>query len=151
MDNAHSERVGGGSEAQGVTSYPSGQRVLVCGGRHYGSTENNGGQSRSEALEEQESVWSTLDRLQPSLIIHGGAKGADQIAGDWARMNFSPYCVFPANWDRLGRRAGPVRNGWMLEHGQPDLVVAFPGGKGTKGMVKLAQEAGVPVLEVPRG
>ena len=35
----------------------------------------------------------------------------------------------------------------MLEEGKPDLVVAFPGGRGTENMKKLAREAGVEVIE----
>jgi hypothetical protein len=40
-----------------------------------------------------------------------------------------------AEWERLGRKAGPIRNQRMLEEGKPDLVVAFPGGTGTAGMM----------------
>jgi hypothetical protein len=34
----------------------------------------------------------------------------------------------------------------MLKEGHPDLVVAFPGGKGTAGMIALARAAGIPVF-----
>jgi hypothetical protein len=37
----------------------------------------------------------------------------------------------------------------MLRDGRPDVVVAFPGGKRTAHMLKLARDAGLPVLEVP--
>lgn len=36
----------------------------------------------------------------------------------------------------------------MLQEGKPDLVVAFPGGRGTAHMTRIAQEAGVPVVVV---
>jgi len=43
---------------------------------------------------------------------------------------------FPqGEWDELGKKAGPLRNQRMLDEGKPDLVVAFPGGGGTKDMV----------------
>lgn len=67
------------------------------------------------------------------------------LARGWAAERTLPYMTFPANWDRFGKAAGPIRNKWMLEYGQPDLVVAFPGGKGTAHMVKIATEAGVAV------
>jgi UDP-N-acetylmuramoylalanine-D-glutamate ligase len=35
----------------------------------------------------------------------------------------------------------------MLEREKPDLVVAFPGGRGTADMVAKARAAGVEVLE----
>ncbi|MEM9912925.1 MAG: hypothetical protein AAF922_19365 [Pseudomonadota bacterium] len=47
----------------------------------------------------------------------------------------------------MGRAAGPIRNKEMLDEGCPDLVVAFPGGRGTANMVKQAQAAGVEVLD----
>jgi hypothetical protein len=36
----------------------------------------------------------------------------------------------------------------MLGQGHPDLVVAFPGGRGTADMVRRANAAGVRVMEV---
>ena len=57
--------------------------------------------------------------------------------------------IFPADWIRHGRAAGPIRNEQMLREGCPDLVVAFhddPGlGRGTADMVRRALAAGVPV------
>jgi hypothetical protein len=42
-----------------------------------------------------------------------------------------------------------MRNQAMLDYGKPDLVVAFPGGKGTADMVRRARVAGVKVLTAP--
>jgi hypothetical protein len=47
-------------------------------------------------------------------------------------------------------QAGPLRNQRMLDEGKPDLVVAFPGGGGTKDLVRRAVKAGVSVHEVNR-
>lgn len=47
-----------------------------------------------------------------------------------------------------GKAAGPIRNQRMLDDGKPDRVLAFPGGRGTANMVKLAKAAGVPVHEI---
>jgi hypothetical protein len=70
------------------------------------------------------------------------------LAGKWAAYNGIPIAEFPAQWDLHGKRAGYLRNKQMLEEGQPDLVVAFPGGRGTADMVRQSREAGVPVIEV---
>lgn len=105
-------------------------RVLVCGGRRF-----NG----------YELVFRVLDRLQPELVITGGASGADRIAGDWASQRNRPLAIFPAHWS-TGRSAGPIRNEWMLRFGAPDLVLAFPGGRGTADMVRRAESAGVQVV-----
>lgn len=53
-----------------------------------------------------------------------------------------------ADWDGLGRKAGPIRNQRMLDEGKPDLVVAFPGDKGTADMVRRARTASLEVLEI---
>ena len=45
---------------------------------------------------------------------------------------------YPADWQALGRRAGPVRNAQMI--GLADALIAFPGkGNGTRGIIELAK------------
>ena len=58
--------------------------------------------------------------------------------------------MFPACWDFYGLSAGPKRNAWMVRFGQPDLVLAFEGGRGTQSCVQIATEAGVAVELVER-
>ena len=109
-------------------------KVLVCGGRWFGG---------SAALE------LTLDRLSAhgiDMVIHGGAKGADYLAGCWAEKRGIHQAIVPALWKTYGKAAGMIRNRAMLTL-RPDLVVAFPGGTGTAGMVNEARRAGVTVLE----
>jgi UDP-N-acetylmuramoylalanine-D-glutamate ligase len=55
--------------------------------------------------------------------------------------------IYPAKWDLHGKSAGPIRNQQMLDTGV-DLVIAFPGGKGTAHMVSIAKKAGVKVVEI---
>jgi hypothetical protein len=109
-------------------------RVLVCGGRNF----------CDELLLEK-----TLTSLQPkpTVIIHGGARGADTLADIWAAKHGIPRDVYYANWDKYDRRAGPIRNSQMLKEGKPDLVVAFDGGIGTADMVNKALRAGVRVIQ----
>ena len=83
-----------------------------------------------------------------SLVIHGAARGADTLLDEWAQVWGIPSLAFPAQWRRLGRAAGPLRNGRMLAEGKPDLVIAFPGGRGTADMVRQAEAAGVRVIRV---
>lgn len=105
-------------------------KLLVCGGRNY---------------RDSNTVYSVLDALRPDYVIQGGATGADRLALEWALSNQIAYQTFEANWS-LGRKAGPLRNARMLREGRPELVLAFPGGAGTKDMVSKAAEAGVPVI-----
>lgn len=107
--------------------------VLVCGGRHY-----------SDSVK----VFGALDAVNIRKVIHGGANGADQIARQWATVRGVECVEYVADWKRHGRAAGPVRNQQMLDDGKPDLVMAFPGGRGTSDMVRRARLAGVVVVEV---
>ena len=104
--------------------------VLVCGGRKFGGWT---------------AVQRVLDRISPDIIIHGAARGADSMAGRYARENNIPCRDFPAEWQRYGRSAGHRRNQQMLDEGKPDLVVAFPGGTGTQNMVKISRQQGFEV------
>ncbi len=116
---------------------PDKPKVLVCGGRDF---------------DDRAAVYATLDRLHADrpfgAMIAGGARGADTLAVEWAQNRGVPFDVYMADWEGLGRKAGPIRNQRMLVEGKPDLVLAFPGGKGTAGMVTLARNAGVDVIMV---
>lgn len=112
-------------------------RILVCGGRAY---------SNSESVD---AVLGFLDAYGAiTAVVHGGAAGADTLAGRYATKNGIPERVFHADWAKYGPRAGPIRNAVMLAKGNPDIVVAFPGGRGTADMVRRAHEKLVPVLDL---
>lgn len=115
-------------------------RVLVCGGRDF---------------DDAEMLNRFMDELAGDLVIdvviEGDARGADRMAGEWARRNAINNIKYCAEWEKLGRKAGPIRNQQMLDEGRTDLVVAFPGGRGTADMVKRAREAGIEVIEVAVG
>ena len=74
------------------------------------------------------------------------ARGADTISEHWAKDRETPTEIYQADWKRLGHAAGPIRNERILKEGRPDVVVAFPGGRGTANMVGQARAAGVRVL-----
>jgi len=128
------------------------KRVLICGGRDYADRDKlyremdricqergfyHGGDSSGEPN------W-----LPNVTVISGMARGADSLGCGWAETNWCPVLEFPADWRRDGRAAGPIRNQKMLDEGKPDVVVAFPGGRGTADMVQRSRRAGVEVLEI---
>ena len=83
-------------------------------------------------------------------MIHGDASGADRLAGEWAKERCIEVLARPAEWKKHGRAAGPIRNQAMLAE-KPQLVVAFPGGKGTADMVAKAKKAGLEVVVIEPG
>lgn len=113
-------------------------RVIVCGGRNY---------------QDVDAIYAALDRIDAerghiSVVIHGNAMGADRWAGLWAYSRMRRVWACPAEWAKYGRSAGPRRNKRMLGY-KPALVIAFPGGRGTRNMIKLALAAGVEVINAP--
>lgn len=110
-------------------------RVLVCGGRDY---------SDDEFLNRK--LWR-LHRDHPiTAIIEGGANGADRFARWWANAAGVKCITVPAGWNKHGKAAGPIRNQRMIDEFRPDLIVAFPGGRGTADMVRRAESAKVRVI-----
>jgi hypothetical protein len=79
------------------------------------------------------------------LVIHGDARGADRLAGAVAKEMGFDVRPFPADWNRHGNGAGPIRNQQMLDEGHPDIVLAFPLGmsRGTRDMIRRARKAGI--------
>lgn len=114
-------------------------RVLVCGGRDY---------------HDWAAVNGVLDGLHRkhtiTALIHGNAKGADALADDWAAGKVETLTFTPL-WEEHGKAAGPMRNQKMLDEGKPDMVVAFPGGRGTADMVSRAEKAGVTIVKISHG
>lgn len=112
-------------------------RVLVCGGRDY---------------YDRETVWAVLnDQNKHGIIqcvIQGGARGADHLGRLWAEQHDVDVEEYAADWQKHGRRAGPIRNQRMIDEGKPNMVVAFPGGRGTADMIRRARLAGLPLIEV---
>ena len=92
----------------------------------------------------------------PTTVIHGAARGADTLASRWVRemnsmRNHDPIITEieePAKWKLHGKAAGPIRNQLMLVEHKPDMVLAFPGGKGTANMIKIARWNGVPIVDL---
>lgn len=83
------------------------------------------------------------------LIIHGGAMGADSLAGEWATAYKAPQKVYTPDWKGQGKKAGILRNQQMLDE-NPDiaLVIAFwkNKSKGTAHMINYAKKAGKKVI-----
>lgn len=96
-------------------------------------------------------IYKALFDARPSLVIQGGCHtGADMYARAWARVQRVPCKSYDANWQKHGRRAGPLRNGLMLRSHPDALVLAFPlDGPGTKDCVRQAKRAGMHVIEFP--
>lgn len=112
-------------------------KILVCGGRDYANEVH---------------VFLVLDSFHRkygiSAIVTGAARGADYLAGKWAKKNSIELIEYPADWKKHGKAAGPIRNQEMLEKESPKAVLAFPGGSGTEDMISRSKKVGIDVYKV---
>jgi hypothetical protein len=55
-------------------------------------------------------------------VVSGAAPGVDKCGEDFARYHRLGLRCFPANWERHGKAAGPIRNKEMAEYADAALV-----------------------------
>lgn len=80
--------------------------------------------------------------------VMGGAKGADALAQLWCERVGAAHHVYSADWEKYGNAAGFVRNQQMVDEGKPQLLIAFPGGNGTRDMMNRCLTAGIPIKQI---
>jgi len=75
-----------------------------------------------------------------TLVVSGGAKGADSLAERWAKENGIQVKIFLPDWDKHGKKAGLLRNDDIIKNS--DGVVAFWDGssRGTQHSIELAKK-----------
>lgn len=75
-----------------------------------------------------------IERGDKIIIIEGDARGADKLAGKFAKENNFELELYPADWS-LGKQAGLLRNIEMVEGSRfghkPDILISF--NMGTRG------------------
>lgn len=83
-------------------------------------------------------LTSINDRYSIELTIHGGAIGVDSIAEKFCNKNNISTKIIIPEWEKLGKKAGMVRNTLIIN--EADLVVAIYDGnsKGTKNAIDMA-------------
>lgn len=105
-------------------------KTIIAGGRDY-----------LMSLED----WLELDSIPITEVVSGGARGADKGGEQYADSRALSIKRFPAQWDTFGKSAGYRRNVEMAEYA--DVLVAFPGGRGTNHMVEIAYKKGLKVYD----
>lgn len=112
-------------------------RIIVAGSRDFANKEK---------------LYKTLDTCLEDVdgeveIVSGHCRGADMLGEQYAKEHLIPLVVFPADWERYGKRAGYIRNKQMAEYASKEdgVLIAFPVGesRGTKMMIRLAHEYGL--------
>ena len=117
--------------------------AIVTGSRHWTNLQ---------------AIWGTLDEEQPDIVVHGDCeyngelRGADAAADAWARSHGVALLTSPAHFHKLGGKAGPLRNSFLVKvvfallcgwPSQPHQVVVIaaplPDSRGTPDLVGKAE------------
>lgn len=69
-------------------------------------------------------------------VVSGTAIGADRLGEKWAIANGIPIKEIPADWNRYGNAAGPMRNKVMAEYADAAIVVWDGKSPGSRNMVE---------------
>jgi hypothetical protein len=102
----------------------------------------------SRSWNNREPILQALCSLpKDTLVVHGGASGADSMAGEVAEGFGLEVAVIKADWKKHGKRAGPIRNIEMLETFKPNKVIAFWDGE-SRGTRHTIDEAYLRKIEV---
>jgi len=88
------------------------------------------------------------------VVVHGDCPtGADRAAREFLddiekqNLDYISQETHPADWNKHGKAAGPLRNQEMVDLGA-DVCLAFPLGesRGTRDCMRRAEAAGIPVI-----
>jgi hypothetical protein len=112
--------------------------VLVCGSRD---------------IEDKSVVYEALANApwEPDVLVHGDAVGVDKIADRYARVHSIDRDVHEIPewvWQKVGPRAGPMRNAYMIEQANAVIAVWDGDSTGTKDAMQQAESEGLPVYKV---
>ena len=115
-------------------------RVIIAGSRHYADY--------SQLRDVCDNLLADKCQTHRIVIVSGGAQGADSLGENYARERGYALKRYPAQWDKYGRAAGPIRNAEMARNA--DALVLFWNGKsrGSLNMKEEAEKIGLPVRTI---
>lgn len=134
-------------------------RLIIAGTRTFTPSQPENAAALMEKIDQE--VLKRLNATGTDISAHvelasGKAAGADKFGEAWAVSRKVAVRDFPAKWQTLGRRAGPIRNQEMADwagsaSGKPGLLIAIWDyiSPGTKDMINKAKLAGLDVVVFP--
>lgn len=114
--------------------------LLIAGGRDFDNYE-----IAKKCLDKE------LDETKKIIVVSGTAHGADSLGERWAIENNFEIIKYKPEWDKLGSKAGPLRNIEMynfIKDKEYKKIITFWDGisKGTFHMIKTATNGKLPIL-----
>lgn len=114
---------------------PRNMRVIIAGGRDFADYD----------LLYRKMVSILKDQLPVNVeIVSGGANGADKLGERWAESLAFPVKRFPADWNKHGKSAGPIRNEEMAKYATHCVVFWDGKSRGSKNMIDTAAKYKLP-------
>lgn len=109
-------------------------RIIIAGSRSATETQVR------EAIDE--CGWAGF----ATAVVSGTAKGADSYGESWAMSKDLKVLRHPANWEKYGKAAGPVRNREMAQNAEGLIAVWDGVSPGTASMIKAAKSKGLRIF-----
>lgn len=115
-------------------------KLIIAGGRDYILTNKD-----FERLDDIKAmhILDPNNHEPIEFVLSGCAKGADTCGQLWASHRGVPVKLFPADWNKYGKRAGYLRNEAMARNATH--LALFKGGKGTRHMYNIARARGLTI------
>lgn len=79
-------------------------------------------------------------------VVSGGARGIDMGGESWAKFNGIPVRVMAADWEHLGRGAGPNRNERMAAYADALCLIWDGKSRGSANMLSMARKYKLDVM-----
>lgn len=104
----------------------------------------------SNLMEEQTRVYKLLlsaikeSGYDITEVISGTAAGVDRLGERWAMVNDIPIISMPADWNKYGKSAGPIRNQKMAELCDAAIILWDGTSPGTRNMIYEMNKLGKP-------
>ena len=95
-------------------------------------------------------VIKEFDKIDKNItiteVVCGGAKGVDKLGSLWGSRHNIPIRLFPADWERYGRKAGMVRNEEMADYAEAAIILWDGKSSGTANMIDFAKQYNLTTL-----
>lgn len=93
-------------------------------------------------------AFKTLHPHYEIEVVSGNSGDVDLLGEKWARWAEAPVKLFPADWDKYGNPAGPIRNRQMAKYAHALVLIWDGKSRGSKNMREEATRRGLRIIEV---
>lgn len=125
-------------------------RVIIAGSRDFEPAEAMA-LVADAANEVIRNGWIAGESRPITRVVCGMCRGIDLAGKKWAESMGIPVDEFPANWNKHGKAAGPIRNLEMAENADALIAISRGNSRGTANMIEIAYDLGLLVMQVEVG